>query len=71
MGIVKFMWNNKEITVKEIDQNILVVRNITEETLKIAQLGKFKLFECKDNEEECLQMVTRLLLKIPKSCKFS
>ncbi|AOL17167.1 hypothetical protein BFU36_11120 [Sulfolobus sp. A20] len=52
--------------------DILIVRNLSEEKVKIAMREGYRLFECKErNGEECLIKLLNVLFPYCKTCKFS
>ncbi len=52
--------------------DILIVRNLSEEKVKMAMRKGYRLFECKErNKEECLIKLLNVLFPYCKTCKFS
>ncbi|BCU69155.1 hypothetical protein [Stygiolobus caldivivus] len=50
---------------------VLVLSKVTKEVIEEAKQRKFKILECIDSEEVCIEKIRGLVFKIFKSCKFT
>lgn len=51
--------------------DILVLSSVSEENIKDALEKNYKIFECKDNKQECLSKIFNIFFGKKKSCKFA
>jgi len=79
MTIVKF-YDGKTFLIEEnkiieidnsSDFEIFVTKEINDEEIKEAMSRGYKLFECKEEEKECLSKIYNILYSRKKSCKFA
>jgi len=79
MTIVKF-YDGKTFLIEEnriieiYDSSkfeILVTKEINAEEIREATSQGYKLFECKEEEKECLSKIYNILYAKKKSCKFA
>lgn len=61
----------KTIYENELEFQILVVKNINASDLKKALEQGYKLFECKESEDICIEKIYNILYSRKKSCKFA